>query len=269
MAIVNVTPDSFADARVRFDPEVAAADAVRMVEAGADVLDIGGESTRPGAEPVSAAEELRRVVPVFEALRGRVTVPLSIDTYKAEVAERALELGADIVNDVSGLQYDERLGEVVARRRAAIVLMHTRGRSADMYGLATYQDLEAEVSAELREAMARAAGAGIASDRLVLDPGLGFAKRPEHTLALCARLDAIAALRRPVLVGPSRKSFLTAPLGEVPPEERVWGSAAAVTAAILAGAHIVRVHDVAEMVQVVKVADAIRQAADVRRDQGE
>ena len=258
MAVVNVTPDSFADAGLRFDPATAVADAIRMVEAGADLLDIGGESTRPGAEAVPADEELRRVLPVLEGLRGRVDVPLSIDTYKAEVADRALELGADIVNDVSGLSYDAELAGVVARRRAAIVLMHNRGRSSEMYRLATYGDVAREVMAELGEALQRAEAGGIARDRVVVDPGLGFAKRAAHTLELLARLGELTALARPILVGPSRKSFLKAALGDVPPGARVWGTAAAVTTAVLLGAHIVRVHDVAEMVQVVKVADAIR-----------
>jgi dihydropteroate synthase len=258
MAVVNVTPDSFADSGLRFDPATAVADALRMVEAGADLLDIGGESTRPGAEAVPADEELRRVLPVLEGLRGRVDVPLSIDTYKAEVADRALELGADIVNDVSGLSHDAGLAGVVARRRAAIVLMHNRGRSSEMYRLATYGDVAREVVAELGEALQRAEAGGIARDRVVVDPGLGFAKRAAHTLELLARLGELAALARPILVGPSRKSFLKAGLGDVPPGARVWGTAAAVTTAVLLGAHIVRVHDVAEMLQVVRVADAIR-----------
>ena len=258
MAVVNVTPDSFADAGLRFDPATAVADALRMVEAGADLLDIGGESTRPGAEAIPADEELRRVLPVLEGLRGRVDVPLSIDTYKAEVADRALELGADIVNDVSGLSHDAGLAGVVARRRAAIVLMHNRGRSSEMYRLATYGDVVREVVAELGEALQRAEAGGIARDRVVVDPGLGFAKRAAHTLELLARLGELAALARPILVGPSRKSFLKAGLGDVPPGARVWGTAAAVTTAVLLGAHIVRVHDVAEMLQVVRVADAIR-----------
>lgn len=258
MAIVNVTPDSFADDGARFDPAVAVRDALRMVEQGADLLDIGGESTRPGAAPLDADEELRRLIPVLEGLRGRVNVPLSVDTYKAKVAERAIALGASIVNDVSGFAYDPDLPGVVARTGAAVVLMHNRGGSSDMYRFATYVDTAAEVTAELAEAVRRAEAAGVERERIVVDPGLGFAKRAEHTLEMCARLDTLGALGRPVLVGPSRKSFLTTGLGAVPPDARVWGTAAAVTAAVLLGAHIVRVHDVAEMVQVVRVADAIR-----------
>jgi dihydropteroate synthase len=260
MAIVNVTPDSFADGGERFDPEVAVRDAVRMVADGADILDIGGESTRPGAAPLDEEEELRRVAPVIEALRARVDVPLSIDTYKARVAARALELGAAIVNDISAFAYDPALAAVVARRRAAVVLMHNRGRSSDMYRLASYRDVAAEVAAELGEAIRKAESAGVAREHIIVDPGIGFAKRAEHSLELLARLDGheLVALERPILVGPSRKSFLNAALGDRPPHERVWGTAAAVTAAVLKGAHIVRVHDVKEMAQVVKVADALR-----------
>jgi dihydropteroate synthase len=260
MGIVNVTPDSFADDGARFDPDVAIADALRMVADGADLIDIGGESTRPGATPLSADEELRRVSPVFEGLRGRVAVPVSIDTYKAAVADRACDLGAAIVNDISALVYDPGLAAVVARRGAAVILMHTRGRSSDMYAGAVYGDVMAEVTHELRARVQAAVDAGIRRDRIIVDPGLGFAKRAEHSLAALAGLSGLSALGLPVLCGPSRKSFLKAALGDVPPRDRAWGTAAAVTAAVLAGAHIVRVHDVAAMVQVARTADAIRAA---------
>jgi dihydropteroate synthase len=258
MGIVNVTPDSFADGGVRLDPDVAIADAVRMVEDGADLIDVGGESTRPGAPDVSTEEELRRVSPVLEGLRGRVMVPVSIDTYKAAVAERALDLGAVIVNDISALTYDPGLAGVVARRRAAVVLMHNRGRSADMYAHARYTDVAGEIVRELGERVRAAEAAGILRDAIIVDPGLGFAKRAEHTFDALAHLPSLAALGCPILCGPSRKSFLRAALGDVPARERLWGSAAAVTAAVLFGAHIVRVHDVKEMVQVVRVADRLR-----------
>jgi dihydropteroate synthase len=257
MGIVNVTPDSFADDGSRFDPDVAIADALRMVADGADLIDVGGESTRPGAAPLSADEERRRVSPVLEGLRGRVTVPVSIDTYKAAVADRALDLGATIVNDISALAYDPDLAGVVARRGAAVILMHNRGRSSDMYAGAVYADVMAEVTGELGARVQSAIEAGIARDRIVVDPGLGFAKRAEHSLAALAGLSKLSALGLPVLCGPSRKSFLKSALGDVPPPDRVWGTAAAVTAAVLAGAHIVRVHDVAAMVQVARTADAI------------
>jgi dihydropteroate synthase len=260
MGIVNVTPDSFADGGERFDADRAIADAAQMVADGADILDIGGESTRPGAAPLPAVQELGRVCPVIEGLRARVDVPISIDTYKAEVADRAIDLGAAIVNDISALAYDPALAGVVARRRAAVVLMHNRGRSQDMYAEATYRDVTAEIANELTDRAHAAEAEGIAHDRIILDPGLGFAKRAEHSLAALAGLESLAALGYPVLSGPSRKSFLKTGLGDVPPRERVWGTAAAVTASVLLGAHIVRVHDVKEMVQVVRVADEIRKA---------
>jgi dihydropteroate synthase len=261
MAVINVTPDSFSDGGVRNEPDVAVADALRMADEGADIIDLGGESTRPGAPPVPADEEWRRVEPVLAGLRGRLTVPISIDTYKADVAARALALGAGIVNDISGLTYDRALAGVVARHGAAVVLMHTRGRSADMYGQARYADVVREVVEELAARGQAARAAGIDASRIVYDPGLGFAKRAEHSLAMIAGLPALSALGRPILVGPSRKSFLAAALGDVPADGRAWGTAAAVTASILFGAHIVRVHDVAEMVQVARSADAIRAAA--------
>ena len=258
MAIVNVTPDSFADGGERFDPAVAIADALQMVADGADILDIGGESTRPGAPPLPEAEELGRVVPVLEGLRGRVDVPMSIDTYKASVAERAIALGASIVNDISALTYDPALAGVVARTGAAVILMHTRGRSEEMYALATYDDVAAEIARELGERDAAARAAGIAADRIILDPGIGFAKKAEHSFAAIAGLPELAKLGRPILSGPSRKSFLKTAVGDVPPRERLWGTAAAVTASILLGAHIVRVHDVKEMAQVARTVDQIR-----------
>jgi dihydropteroate synthase len=257
MGIVNVTPDSFGGAGATVDPDRSIARAMQMIADGADILDIGGESTRPGAAPVAADEEWRRVAPVLEGLRGRVSAPISIDTYKADVADRAIGLGAVIVNDISGFLYDPPLADVVARRRAAVVLMHTRGRSRAMYAEADYADPVAEIAAELQERVAVAMRAGIAQDRIMLDPGLGFAKKAEHSLAVLAGLPRIAALGFPVLSGPSRKSFLKVGLGDVPPDQRVWGTAAAVTASVLLGAHIVRVHDVKEMAQVVRVADSI------------
>jgi len=261
MGILNVTPDSFADGGLRMDPDRAVADALRMIEDGVDILDVGGESTRPGARAVPADEEWRRIAPLLDRLRGRVEIPISIDTYKAEVAEKAIAAGAAIVNDVSGLTFDPLLAGVVARTGAAIVLMHHRGRSDTMYARAEYQDVVRDVIDELAERGAAARDAGIAADRIIYDPGIGFAKRAEHSMAVLAGFSSFAALGRPILSGPSRKSFMKTALGDVPPGERVWGTAAAVTASVLAGAHLVRVHDVREMVQVVRVADAIRAAA--------
>ena len=259
MGIINVTPDSFSDGGALADASSAIDAGVRMVEQGADLLDVGGESTRPGAQAVSAGDEQRRVLPVIEALASRVAVPISIDTYKAATADAALAAGAVIVNDVSGLRYEPALGEVAARRGAAMILMHTRGRSREMYEQASYLDVVDEVLDELRESMAFATGAGVAAERIMLDPGLGFAKEAPHSYEALARLDEFSELGRPLVAGPSRKSFLARPLGgRVAPADRDWATAAAVTAAVLAGAHIVRVHAVAEMLHVVRVADEIR-----------
>ena len=259
MGIINVTPDSFSDGGEMLDPATAVEAGVRMVAEGADLLDIGGESTRPGAQPLSADEERRRVLPVIEALAARVSVPISVDTYKADVAEAALGAGASMVNDVSGLRYEAALGAVVARHGAALVLMHTRGRSHEMYQQASYHEVIDEVLDELRESVAFAAGAGVAKECILVDPGLGFAKEAPHSYEALARLAEFGELGRPVLVGPSRKSFLARALaGNVPAGERDWATAAAVTAAVLAGAHIVRVHAVAPLVQVVRITDEIR-----------
>jgi dihydropteroate synthase len=257
MGILNVTPDSFADGGLHFDVERAVAAGLQMAGEGADIIDIGGESTRPGAEPLLAEEEMRRVLPVVERLAAETSVPLSIDTYKAVVAREAVARGAAIVNDVSGLQYDQDLGRLAAETRVAIVLMHTRGRSRDMYERAVYDDPASDVAAELAQAATRAERAGVARDAIILDPGLGFAKRAEHSFDVLARLDRIAALGRPILCGASRKSFLKAALGDRPPDEREWGTAAAVAASILFGAHIVRVHNVRAMIDVARVADRI------------
>jgi dihydropteroate synthase len=259
MGIINVTPDSFSDGGRLADPAAAIEAGVRMVEEGADLLDIGGESTRPGALPLDGIEERRRVVPVIAGLARRVAVPLSIDTYKADTAAAALDAGASIVNDISGLRYEPALAGVVARAGASLVLMHTRGRSEHMYEQATYGDIVAEVLDELRESVAFATSAGVSSEQIIIDPGLGFAKDATQSCQLLARCDELAEIGHPMLVGPSRKSFLSRTAGgSVPAAERDWATSAAVTAAVLAGAHIVRVHAVREMVQVVRVADEIR-----------
>ena len=259
MGIINVTPDSFSDGGRLVDAQRAIEAGVQMAADGADLLDVGGESTRPGAEPLGENEERGRVLPVIEGLAARVTIPISIDTYKPAVADAALGAGATLVNDISGLRYQPDLAGVVARRRAAIVLMHTRGRSRDMYKEAVYNEVVDEVLDELRESVAFATGAGVASERILIDPGLGFAKEAVHTYEALARLDEFSELGRPLLVGPSRKRFLTRPLGaDVPAAARDWATAAAVAAAVFAGAHIVRVHAVREMTQVARVSDEIR-----------
>ena len=260
MGIINVTPDSFADGGERFDAARAVGDGLQMIEDGADLVDVGGESTRPGAEPLHASEEMRRVLPVVERLAADGRVPVSIDTYKAVVARAAVAHGAAIVNDISGLQFDEGLAQALAETKAAVVLMHNRGRSADMYHHAMYSDVPAEIVRELELAIARAVDAGVAREAIILDPGIGFSKRAEHSYAALGRLDALASVGRPILTGPSRKSFLKEAVGDKAPSEREWGTAAAVAASVLLGAHIVRVHGVREMVDVVRVADRIRAA---------
>ena len=261
MGILNITPDSFANPKPLRAPAEAVAAALRMEADGADLIDVGGESTRPGADAISADEELSRVMPVLLALRGRLHVPISIDTYKAEVAREAVAAGAALVNDVSGLGRDPLMGRAVAETGAGLILMHARGASKTMYAEATYDDVVPEVVGELREGIKSALDAGVPLERVIVDPGVGFAKRPSHSYVVLARLpEFAAALGRPVLVGPSRKSFLRAAVGDRPAPERDWGTAAAIIAAVLAGAHIVRVHAVAEMAQVVRVTEEIRRA---------
>ena len=257
MGILNVTPDSFADGGLHFDTDRAVAAGAQMVADGADIIDLGGESTRPGAELLPADEELRRVLPVLERLVREVDVPISIDTYKGVVAREACARGATIVNDISGLLFDDGLGPAIADAGAAAILMHNRGRSRDMYKDAVYLDVAAEIACELEAAIGRAAAAGVPRDRVILDPGFGFAKRAEHSYEALARLERLAALGRPILSGPSRKSFLKQAIGDREPAARDWATAAAVTASVLLGAHIVRVHRIRDMVDVVRVADRL------------
>jgi dihydropteroate synthase len=259
MGIVNITPDSFSDGGALMDPQQAVAAAQQMIEEGADLIDVGGESTRPGAEPLGEDDERRRILPVIAALAAAVRTPISVDTYKAGVADAALDAGASLVNDVSGLRYEPGLAGVAARHSAAIILMHMRGRSRDMYAQAVYHDVVDEVLDELRESVAFATAAGIPKTQILVDPGLGFAKEPAHTYEALARLHEFGELGYPLVAGPSRKGFLTRPLGrDVPAAGRDWATAAAVSAAVMNGAHIVRVHAVREMVHVVRVSDEIR-----------
>jgi dihydropteroate synthase len=259
MGILNVSPDSFAEMPTAHDVEAFVSRALGMEADGADIIDLGGESTRPGAELVSADVERDRVMPVVEALAGRLRIPLSIDTSKAAVASAALSAGAAMVNDVSGLRRDPELSHVVAAAGAALVIMHGRGTPKTMNVEAVYDDLMADIAGELRESVSLATAAGVPIERIIVDPGVGFAKRPSHSYGVLARLPELAvALARPILVGPSRKSFMREAVGGRPAPERDWGTAAAVTAAVLGGAHIVRVHAPAAMVQVVRVAEEIR-----------
>lgn len=260
MGIVNATPDSFSDGGRYLAVADAVAAAERMAEEGADLVDLGGESTRPGAPVVPVDEELRRVLPVVERLRHRgFRLPISIDTSKGEVAAAALAAGADVINDVRGGE-DPALLRAVASAGSPIVLMHSRGPSADMQSRASYRDVVADVVEELRAAAARAEAAGVAPDRIIIDPGIGFAKSAEQNLALLGRLDALRALGRPILVGPSRKSFIGHVTG-APVDARLPGTLAAVAACVLAGVEFVRVHDVPEARQAADVAAAIRRQA--------
>jgi len=262
LGILNVTPDSFSDGGLHADVEAAVAHAQRLVEAGADLLDVGGESTRPGARPVPAGAELERVLPVVRQLVRRFPgVPVSVDTVKAEVADAVLAEGAAIVNDVSGFRLDPRLPGVIARAGAGVVLMHSRGDVGEMasYETAVYgDDVVGEVVTELAAALERARAAGIPDDAVVLDPGLGFSKRTEHSIAMLARLERVLALGRPVLVGPSRKRFVGEVAGGLPLEQRLEGTVAACVAALLAGARLFRVHDVAPVRRALALAEAVR-----------
>ncbi len=257
MGVLNVTPDSFSDGGLYLDADGAAERALEMEREGADLVDIGGESTRPGSEGISAETELTRVLPVLERLRGKLKIVISIDTQKAAVAEAAVAAGAEMLNDVSALRTDPALAEVARRHRLPLVLMHMRGRPRTMQKLPFAREVVADVSKGLREAVARARQAGLAASQLILDPGIGFGKSYAQNYELLARLPKLARLDFPLLVGTSRKTFIGKLLGDVPEDRRIWGTAASVTAAILGGAHIVRVHDVAEMVQVARIADAI------------
>jgi len=258
MGIINVTPDSFASDGSRVDHLHAIETACAMEAEGADLLDIGGESTRPGAMPVDASEELSRIQPVLEAVIDKVKIPVSVDTYKAEVAKSAIQLGATLINDVSGLEHDPSLAEVVAEHKAGLVLAHTRGRSRAMYREATYTSLAREIGNELATSLQCALTAGVAREAIILDPGIGFAKKEAHSFAALAQLDRLQTLDRPLLVGPSRKSFMASTLGGKSPSQREWGTSAAIAAAVMMGAHIVRVHGVREMVDVVRVVDQVR-----------
>lgn len=254
MGVLNVTPDSFSDGDKFFDTGRALDHAFRMIDEGADFIDVGGESTRPGAIEVSADEELRRVIPVIERLTGKTSVPVSIDTTKSQVAGQALDAGALIVNDISGLQFDPRIARTAAARSATLILMHTRGRPAVMQQDILYQDVWSEITSYLHRGINLAHEAGIT--QIILDPGLGFGKAFHHNMTILRDLNPLRSLGYPVMVGPSRKSFIGKIL-DLPPDQREDGTAASVAIAISRGANIVRVHDVLRMKRVAQVVDAI------------
>jgi dihydropteroate synthase len=267
MGVLNVTPDSFSDGGQYFDTEEAVARAFAIERAGADILDIGGESTRPGSEGTPAEEELRRILPVLKELRGHIRIPISVDTSKAEVAEAAINAGAEILNDVTALRAGPRLAEIARRRKVPLILMHMRGEPRAMQKKPFARDVLRDVTTALRRAIATARRAGVAKSQIVLDPGIGFGKSAEQNFELLARLTEFARLSFPLMIGTSRKGFIGKALGGVAETDRMWGTAATVTASILAGAHIVRVHDVSEMVQVARVTDAIVNPRTVAKQQ--
>jgi dihydropteroate synthase len=258
MGILNVTPDSFSDGGLHFDRSSAVDRGLRMVDDGADIIDVGGESTRPGAEPLSLDEELRRTLPVIEALSSKIKVPISIDTYKADVAQEALKAGASIVNDISGLRFDPEIPAVVSRHGVPVVIMHMKGSPKNMQKNPLYGALIPEIMDYLRSGIALAVKAGIPEDRIIIDPGIGFGKTFDHNLEILHNLDKFTSLGRPVLIGPSRKAFIGKILDNAPAIERTEGTAAAIAISIMKGANIVRVHDVREMAKVARVADAIK-----------
>jgi len=269
MGVVNVTPDSFSDGGKFFEPDAAVAQGQKLAAEGADILDIGGESTRPFSEPVSADEEMERVIPVIEKLADHLTIPISIDTMKSEVARRAIEAGASIINDVSALRFDPAMGNVAREFDTPLVLMHMLGNPKTMQDAPVYHNLIADISDFLQDAIARAQKQGISRSKIIVDPGIGFGKTVSHNLLLIRHLQAFAALEVPILIGPSRKTFIRKLLkdkncDDIPPELPLveTGTQAAVAAAVFGGAHILRVHDVANTRATIRIIDAIRTAQD-------
>jgi dihydropteroate synthase len=261
MGVLNVTPDSFSDGGDFFEVKRAVRHALAMQRDGADIIDIGAESTRPGSVGISAAEELRRLLPVLQALRGKLKIPISADTQKSAVAELALGAGAQIINDISGLRSDPELARVAAKHGAPLILMHMRGTPRTMQKGPFARDVMRDVVSGLRKSISTARNYGVKQSQMVIDPGIGFGKSYSQNYELLAKLPELAKLGYPLMVGTSRKGFLGAGLAEngqsAPAEERIYGTAATVAASILNGAHIVRVHDIAEMAQVARVADAV------------
>jgi len=258
MGILNVTKDSFADGGLYFDKASAIERGISMVEEGAHIIDIGGESTRPGSEPVNEEEELRRTIPVIEVLAKKISVPISIDTYKSSVAKRAIEAGASMVNDISGLRFDPNMPEVITHYRVPVVIMHIKGTPKDMQRNPFYTALIPEIIGYLEEGIRMAVRAGVSEDMIIVDPGIGFGKTYEHNLEIIKNLHEFTLLRKPILIGVSRKAFIGRILGDLPVTERLEGTAAAVAISIINGANIVRVHDVKEMARAARVADAVK-----------
>jgi dihydropteroate synthase len=258
MGVLNVTPDSFSDGGLYFNKTTAVDRALKMEDEGADIIDIGGESTRPGAERISVQDEIRRVVPVIEILAKKLTIPVSIDTYKSTVARHALAAGASFVNDISGLRFDREMPSVVVEHEVPVVIMHIKGTPKNMQKRPVYKALVPEIIDYLRTGIDIARKAGIPGDKIIIDPGIGFGKTVEHNLEIIRRLDSFTGFEKPILLGPSRKSFIGKILGDILVTERLEGTAAAVAIGILNGANMVRVHDVEAMVKVARIADGIK-----------
>jgi dihydropteroate synthase len=256
MGVLNITPDSFSDGGLYLDQEKAIARALELAEEGADIIDVGGESSRPGSDPIPENEELRRVIPVISELKKKTRALISIDTTKAGVAEAAVDAGADMVNDISALRFDSRMASLIAQKDIPAVLMHMKGSPKDMQNNPHYDDVVGEVKAFLRERILAAQSCGIKKEKIIVDPGIGFGKRFEDNLALINRLEELADLDQPLLIGPSRKSFIGRILN-LPPQERMEGTIASSILSILHGAHILRVHDVKAVKRAVLVAEAI------------
>jgi dihydropteroate synthase len=266
MGILNVTPDSFSDGGLYADAERAVERAREMAAQGADIIDIGGESTRPGAKPLTEEEELRRIIPVIERLAAEVMTPISVDTYKASVARKALEAGASLVNDISGLRFSPDMAKVIADHGAALAIMHIKGTPRDMQQNPVYDDVIGEIRGYLAEGVEIALKAGVDREKILVDPGIGFGKTLEHNLVILNRLQEFRVLGRPILIGTSRKRFIGTVLGILAPEQRIEGTAATVAIAIERGARVVRVHDVAQMARVARMTDAIlRERIDNRK----
>lgn len=257
MGVLNVTPDSFSDGGLFFDKDRAIKRALEIVEEGADIIDIGGESTRPGSEPISIEQELSRIIPVIEELTSRINIPISIDTTKPEVAKEAIEAGASMINNIMGTPLDKKMAAVSAELDVPIVLMHIKGNPRTMQIDPVYKDLIGELISALRESIVVAEGCGVDSKKIIIDPGIGFGKTAQHNLEILRRLREFKILGKPILVGPSRKSFIGKVLGIDDPSRRLMGTAAAAAIAIANGADIIRVHDIKEMVQVAALADGI------------
>jgi dihydropteroate synthase len=259
VGVLNVTPDSFSDGGENFDTARAIERALEMQEEGADLIEVGGESTRPGSERLSLEEELSRVLPVLDGLQGKLRVPMSIDTYKSEVARRSIEIGVRIINDVSALRFDEALADVIAETKTALVLMHMRGEPATMQKIEPSKDIFADIHKDIAVAMQKAESRGVRREQLIFDPGIGFGKTLEQNLAILNHLDNFADLNMPIMIGTSRKSFIGKLTGR-PESERLFGTAASVALAIASGAHFIRVHDVKQMWEVARISDAILNA---------